>query len=492
MIKIQFFSKISLLLLLYFCSKGQAFAQKITTSESYTLEQREDYMMVGKIKDTSIFLLYEEDNFRLMLFDANLKSKFTEKIQPERHSIDILQTVIDKNYFTVLYRHSGSGRSSTKAARISSQGKLLDTLTLQSTNQWGVVYQPRLVVSEDRSKLLVYDLVDNNNMFNTVVFDIKNFKMLWTRAFRPNALDYHNTLQQALIDNAGGVYWAIERDNRKSRLTNNRFEVVYYTPELSQEWSVTVPIPNRFWQKVLFVVDNKNKKVLCSGFCSTKKAGRSDAVFYFAITPLFQGVTEVFFSNFETTFLKQITGKEQSASNPGFEDMELRQVIARTDGSVVLVAEQFKKYVRYTAASSMMGQRSGTYGGTFPTDTRTTTDYEYNDVMLVSILANGQKNWNVLLPKRQYSEDDDGLYSSFFLLKTKTGLRFLYNDEIKTGGNVNEYAMQTDGTAQRRNIFNSEKQNLQLIPNEARQTSATELIVPSLVKNKLQMVMMSF
>ena len=72
------------------------------------------------------------------------------------------------------------------------------------------------------------------------------------------------------------------------------------------------------------------------------------------------------------------------------------------------------------------------------------------------------------------------------------GLRFVYNDEIKSGGNVNEYLMQTDGTAQRRNIFNSEKQNLQLVFSEARQTSATDLLVPSLVRNKLQMVQIKY
>jgi hypothetical protein len=403
-----------------------------------------------------------------------------------------MQTVIDKNYFTVLYKHSGSGRSSLKAMRISTQGKILDSLTLQSTNQWGVVYNPNIILSDDRSKLLAYDLADNNMLFNSVVFDIKTFKILWTRQFRPTGLDYHNSLHQALIDNAGGVYWAIERDNRKAKLMSNRFEIIYYTPELSQEWSMLVPLPNRFWQKAMFVVDNKNKKLICSGFCSVKKAAKSEGVFYFSIVPLFQGVADVFFSDFDAAFIQQITGKEQR-NNPSFEEMELRQLVVRADGGVVMVSEHYKKYVRYTTNAGTLASQRGSFGAPgLPMDTRTTTDFEYHDIMLVSIQASGQKNWNVILPKRQFSEDDDGLYSSFFILKTKTGLRFLYNDEIKSGGNVNEYVMQTDGTAQRRNIFNSEKQNLQLVLSEARQISATDLIVPSLVRNKLQMVQIRY
>ena len=479
------FIKITLFSLFFWIENPTLFAQKITASEPYTLEQREDYMMVGRIADTSLFLLYEEDNFRLMQFDAALKTRFTEKIKPERHSIELLQTVLDKAFFTVLYKHSGGGRSSLKAMRISSQGKILDTLTLQSTNQWGVVYQPRLVLSDDRSKLLAYDLVENNTMFNTTVFDLKTFKTLWIRTFRPTALDYHNSLHQALVDNAGGVYWTIERDNRKAKLMSNRFEIIYYTPELSQEWSTLVPIPNRFWQKAMFVVDNKNKKLLCAGYCSTRKAAKSEGVFYFSITPLFQTVADVFFSDFDATFMQQITGKAQ-ANNPSFEDMELRQIVVRADGGVVMVGEHYKKYVRYSTNPAMM--QRGSFGTGMPMDTRTTTDYEYHDILLVSIQANGQKNWNAILPKRQFSEDDDGLYSSFFVLKNKTGLRFLYNDEIKSGGNVNEYLMQADGTAQRRNIFNSEKQSLQLVMSEAKQVSAAVLVVPSLVRNKLQMV----
>jgi hypothetical protein len=479
------FIKITLFFTLFWVESPRLLAQKITTSEPYTLDTREDYMMVGRIADTSLFLLYEEDNFRLMQFDAALKTRFTEKIQPERHSIDLLQIVLDKTFFTVLYKHSGGGRSSLKAMRISSQGKILDSLTLQSTNQWGVVYQPRLVLSDDRSKVLAYDLMDNNAMFNAVVFDTKTFKTLWARSFRPAALDYHNSLHQALVDNAGGVYWTIERDNRKAKIMSNRFEIIYYTPELSQEWSMLVPMPNRFWQKAMFVVDNKNKKLLCAGFCSTKKAAKSEGVFYFTITPLFQNVADVFFSDFDATFMQQIMGKTQG-SNAGFEDMDLRQLVVRADGGVVMVGEHYKKYVRYTTNPAMT--QRGSFGTGMPMDTRTTTDYEYHDILLVSIQANGQKNWNALLPKRQFSEDDDGLYSSFFILKNKTGLRFLYNDEIKSGGNVNEYLMQTDGTAQRRNIFNSEKQNLQLVISEAKQVSANALVLPSLVRNKLQMV----
>ena len=46
----------------------------------------------------------------------------------------------------------------------------------------------------------------------------------------------------------------------------------------------------------------------------------------------------------------------------------------------------------------------------------------------------GSNHWEKVLHKKQYSQDDDAAYSSYFLLKTPTALRVIFNDEAKVVG----------------------------------------------------------
>ncbi len=463
-------------------------AQTITVSSELALASNEDYRFVGKLRDTAVLLLYEENQFKLALYNDNMKYVMTSPLRPEHNNIDILETIIDKDFFSVIYRYASQGKSSAKVLRLNSQGKLLDSLTLQINSRWGVSYTPAIIVSEDRSKVLVYDLADNNTTFNATMFDLRTFKPLWTRTFRPIGLDYNNALKDVVIDNMGGVYWMVEHDNRKTKSVNNRFDVIYFTTELSQEWAMSIPLSGRTWQDVLFSFDNKNRKLVATGFYSTKKISQSEGAFFFALTPLQPQPPEVQFNDFDAGFIQQLTGKEVR-NNQGFQDFRIQKLVPRADGGVLLVGEYYKKYVRTMATA--LGTRPS-YGGA-PYDTRTTIDFEYHDILLVSFYPNGTVQWKEMLPKRQFSQDDDALYSSFFLMKNKTGLRFIYNDDIKTGGNnVNEYIVIPDGTAQRHNLYNSEKLEMQVIPREARQTSATEVWMPSFRREKVQLLRLNY
>ena len=460
------------------------FAQTVQVSPELLVEGRDDYRLVGRVHDTAVVLLYDADSFVPCLYDKTLTTlQRAARIRPEAHNIEILQTATDRDFFTVLYRSSGNQRSVTKALRLNAQGKLLDSATVQMTNQWGLSYDPTVVLSEDRSKVLVYDLLDNNTIFNAVVFDLRTMQVLWSRAFRPTGLDYHNSLRQAVVDNNGGAYWAIERDNRKAKIANNRFDILYYTADLSQEWTITVPMTGRLWQDVLFTVDNKNKKLLCGGFFSNKKS-QSEGIFYFQLAPLQANATPtVYFSVFDATFMQQILGKAVKG-NEGFENFTVQQIVARGDAGVLVAAEFTQKIER---SAMQPAPNYGTIGSLRPT-----IDYDYNDIMLVSVYPTGGLQWYELLPKRQSSQDDEAMYSSFFVVKNKSGLRFLYNDDIKNGGNLNEYAVLPDGTAARRNLYNSQRDKLELLVKEAKQVSATEVLVPSLVRNRMNLALLRY
>ena len=124
--------------------------------------------------------------------------------------------------------------------------------------------------------------------------------------------------------------------------------------------------------------------------------------------------------------------------------------------------------------------------------THSLVDYSYEDVAVMSIHPDGQEHWSAVLHKRQYSQDDDAAYSSFFLMKGSRNIRMVYNDEIRPENTVSEYVINGDGGLERRVVMNTEDQKLKLQFTEAIQVDASTVIVPSLHRYKLKLVKISY
>ena len=115
-------------------------------------------------------------------------------------------------------------------------------------------------------------------------------------------------------------------------------------------------------------------------------------------------------------------------------------------------------------------------------------DYYYDDLFVISIHPDGMTHWKTILHKKQYSYDDDAIYSSYFLMKTATSLSFVFNDEIKYENTVSEYVLKGDGNYDRNSILNTKNKKLRLLFRKGMQVSANEFIVPSEHRNRLRLV----
>ena len=94
--------------------------------------------------------------------------------------------------------------------------------------------------------------------------------------------------------------------------------------------------------------------------------------------------------------------------------------------------------------------------------------------------------------KKQYSQDDNAAFSSFFLLKTPTALRLIFNDEIRNENTVSEYVIRGDGNFDRNSVMSTESQNIRLRFRDALQVDANALIIPSERRNRLRLVLLEY
>ena len=123
---------------------------------------------------------------------------------------------------------------------------------------------------------------------------------------------------------------------------------------------------------------------------------------------------------------------------------------------------------------------------------RYTVDHYYEDLFLFSVHPDGEHHWEKILHKKQFSQDDDAAFSSFFLVKTPQRLRLIYNDEIRNENTVSEYIIKGSGEYDRNSILNTASQELRLRFRESKQVAYNEIIVPSERKSRLKLVRMQF
>ena len=110
----------------------------------------------------------------------------------------------------------------------------------------------------------------------------------------------------------------------------------------------------------------------------------------------------------------------------------------------------------------------------------------------VAVHPDGTPHWKKVLRKRQYSQDDDAIYSSFFLFKSPEKLRLLFNDEIKQENTVGGYEVTGTGYVERKTVYNTDYQRLKLRFRDGVQVASNECIVPSERNNRLNLVRILF
>jgi hypothetical protein len=123
---------------------------------------------------------------------------------------------------------------------------------------------------------------------------------------------------------------------------------------------------------------------------------------------------------------------------------------------------------------------------------RSIIDYYYNDIFIIAINPDGEFHWQSVLYKKQYSQDDMGAFSSFFIFRTPEKLHLLFNDEIKYENTVSEYLLRGDGKSERKSILSTENQKIRLRFKDALQVNAQRIIIPSERRGRLRLARLEF
>ena len=218
-----------------------------------------------------------------------------------------------------------------------------------------------------------------------------------------------------IISNSGEAYFIFETDNRPGNVEDHKLMVMAVRPHQTGVELKTIQLEEFLTYDVAFSFDNLNDKLIAVGLYSEKNLSKSNGYFFLRFSPSGSDGAILNMEPFSDEFLSNLLQKEIK-NNKGLADVEVREVVLRRDGGVLLAVERSREYERRSAYTGRT-YSSGTTG-------RFIVDYYHDDVFVVSIHPSGETHWRNIMYKRQYSQDDDAAFSSFFLLKTPKSLRF--------------------------------------------------------------------
>ena len=450
-------------------------AQNVTVSEEIYLKNDYSYDILGKLDGNIILFRDQGNDVMVQAFGENLTMKWEREIQFEKNRVDVIGVLPVEDYFNVFYGYRMKGDYIIKHKRYDGDINVVDTSTI-------VIYQnqyfnPRILFSrsEDRSKVVLFR-GDKDSEMDVFCYDLAQDTVIWDKQLQFKNTYLRRDFRRMVVSNAGDMFLVLQ-NNRL--LKKDYFEIYHinratgnlYTKEIDLEENTAIDIFAEF--------DNLNSQLVISGMYADRNLSKANGIF-FARVNWTEKVQKMHYIPFSEELLEDVYGKKQ-ARNKGLTNFNIQNMVLRQDGGAIVIAEMNKEFSR---APNVPVRRDFMRSGW--------VDYYYEDLLVYSIHPDGEPHWNTVLKKRQYSQDDDAAYSSYFLFKTQYDLRLLFNDEIRQENTVSEYVLKGNGKSERNSVFSTDYQRLKLRFREGVQIAYNECIVPSERTNRLNLVRIRF
>ena len=477
-------------LLLLFCAttlSTRARAQVLTVSEELALRSDTRYHLLGKLGGQVLLLQDRDTKHLLTAFGRNMNQTWEKELELRGRNIRLLESVAqqDGTGFNLLYLYRENGRNHLQLDRYNPAGNLADSTTLIDFGLFLNNPEDRIILSQDETKALVM-ITENSSRIRCIGIDLDGLELLYDILLEPEKFFFGEDFLQAEVSNAGDMYFIVERDNFKSRRKEHRYEVHTIEAASKRVANFDFNLGDSLTYDVYFQYDNRNARLTGAGLYSTRDLMRADG-YFFVTAPALPAVGTIVrptFHQFPITLVQNIEGKQFRKKNPTVDQISVRDVVLRRDGGLVLITERNRQLQRRSSAAQM--QVLNSYSG------RPLVDHHYNEIVAFGIHPDGRPHWSNIMHKKQYSQDDGGVYSSFFLMESPSSLRFLFNDEIRFENTVSEYVMNGRGEFDRNSLFNTRDLNLRLRFRDGVQVAANELVMPSEHRNKLRLVKMTY
>ena len=478
--------KILLSFILFFVSFC-AFSQEVQISNAFKLPSKTGkFRIQGKNNDGIVVRLYGQQDV-IDVFDESLKLVSTRTIDFKGQTGQLQYIMLNKTGAVIFYLAQDKKYSVLLAQPVNSKfidiGKPLIVDTIYDRKDL-VASNLRFKPSIDQSYLMIYYPYFSGNAIQSIKFLTvdRSLHALFNKIIPFNRDEKEMEDSKSLIDNNGNTFFILHPDKKAE---GNNYDV--FRLGNGGDFSIySITTARTVFSDPYFDIDNRNGDLVLNGFYNDNGTGEdvANGFFYSSYNPATGAVIKTGQTPFTSDFMQELTGRP-AKDKAKLYTFTIRRSILRNDGGSLIVAESFIKDTREVPVQ--IGFQPG-----YANNYRTTYVYQFNDIITFSVNANAEVEWHSILRKKQSSDDDNGVYSSFLTVNEKDKLRFLYLDDISTAGILNQYTLTSDGKSDRKAVINQEDKDVMLLPKSGRQVAPNEAVIPSYVNGMLRLVKITY
>jgi hypothetical protein len=403
-------------------------------------------------------------------YDAGFKEEWTQQVlaQNGRNSIDQM-AILGEGIYIFYSEYFPRTRSIRQFYSIYDLdgGVVMDKAPIaELPNEKELRVDLKYTRSLNKKKLLCYKNLNNVSKAEKIIyylFDSEEEGFVEGTIELPYP-DEKFQVKRVIVSNTGFVYVVgkLFKVNRVTSPDDFEYQVYRYVPGASEGDHFTVQIESGLYITDLQVRVDRNEYIYIAGFFSERGGNAIGGTIYQRINPDFQVEAEGI-QNFPEDLMGRFLSDRQMERGKELRYFYLDNIILRTDGGVLLIAEKY-----YTTVNTFLD----TYG--MWVDQKV---YHYDDIIVNSVSAQGELEWSAAVPKRQQSENPESLSyldvvagAELFLLygsQPRKAPSTIYFNAISMEGQVANKEMLLGGGADSDTFF----------PRSSEQISNTEALI---------------
>ena len=459
-------------------------AQEVLVSGDINIRNNYSYDLIGEIDDRIVLFRDAGSEYFMETFDEDMSMVLSTNLVFEDDKIDVYSILGIDSCFQIVYGYQEKDSLRVMSRRYDSKAVLIDSLSLFAVEK-KLFKRYKFVHSEDESKTLLF-APDRKNTMELHWIDNKKNRLIHSHFHTIPFVKLFEDFRFIDIANSGKVITYFDSDNYLYSKKDHKGHIFLITPNSPNLEYVPLDFEENVALDTKMEFNNLNNHIVIGGMYSPNSLQSAEGYFLYNKNINTLAPEDKFtYTKIEKEFIGEVIGKKRRKMDQ-LTDFVTKDMILRADGGVIFFFEAYKEYARRSTSRTYSRRDAALYGD------RGWVDYYNEDIIIISTHPDGEQHWKKVLHKKQFSQDDEAIFSSFYIFKTPSRLRLVYNDDITKNSTISEYLLDPVGKYERRSLLNTEYENLKLRFIDSHQLSSNSMIVPSQQSYTLNLVKITY
>ncbi|MBP7477054.1 MAG: hypothetical protein KA797_00915 [Chitinophagales bacterium] len=300
---------------------------------------------------------------------------------------------------------------------------------------------------------------------------------------------YRKVLRKTMLDNEGNAYLIVEKEPRSlSKSDDARAFTAYKVSKGNETIGRDFYIDKEIFDNPKIIFDYTNKKIVFTCFIDESGSGEkgSTGVYLMKIGATDLSVEQKASSKFSKSFISKLTGKDTLFVQEKLLTFKIKDVLLDVAGNPIVIAESF-----FQTTESVPVTNNFFSNNTYP-EYRNINVYNYNDLLLFWMNESGQIGNSTILRKKQVTEDDGGIYSSYITNNNGDKLNFIHTDMMNGNIDLVLQAVDETGHIDKKILIADLERSNPVIAKMGKQVSMSELVLPCFRNSSFKLLKITF